>query len=138
MTRAGLDDWLQRPDVSWALAAAYAAVIFIVSAHSLRDVDISLFPQSDKLYHMIEYGGFGVLLFHAIDRTRPERPIAANVLLTILLGSAYGASDEFHQSFVPLRDASFADFAFDALAVSLASWLFARWRIHRGRESRQV
>jgi VanZ family protein len=49
----------------------------------------------------------------------------------VLLSAAYGATDEFHQRFVPGRTADLLDLAADtagAAAAVAVVWLIARWR----------
>lgn len=74
----------------------------------------------DKAVHMILYAGFGFLLFYTVNNS--SNPAFKNhaFLLVIIIGIIYGASDEFHQSFVPGRSASIWDLAADVLGVSIA------------------
>lgn len=74
----------------------------------------------DKAAHMILYAGFGFLLFYTIHNA--SNPAFRNhaFLLAIIIGILYGASDEFHQSFVPGRSANTWDLAADVLGVSTA------------------
>lgn len=74
----------------------------------------------DKAIHMILYAGFGFLLFYTINNS--SNPAFRNhaLLLAILIGFIYGASDEFHQSFVPGRTASTGDLIADVLGVATA------------------
>ena len=46
---------------------------------------------------------------------------AAAVLLTVVCATAYGVSDEFHQTFVPGRTADVHDVAADAIGAALAA-----------------
>jgi VanZ family protein len=53
---------------------------------------------------------------------------AARVVLLVIL---YAASDEFHQSFVPSREASVLDVLIDTAGSVLALlflWVIGRWR----------
>ena len=82
----------------------------------------------DKLLHAIEYAGLGVLLLRAFKGER--LPWRTALLLALVLTSLYGASDEWHQSFVPGRDSEIADWYADttgggigALAGFLLAWL---------------
>jgi VanZ family protein len=76
----------------------------------------------DKALHAIEYAGLSVLTFRAFNGERLRGPAAA--LATVAIVSAFGASDEWHQSFVPLRDADVLDWMVDsgsAIAAAIAS-----------------
>ena len=68
----------------------------------------------DKLLHTIEYTGLAVLLFRALDGEALGWWRSA--VLTVLMVSAYGASDEWHQLFVPMRSADVSDWLTDTLA----------------------
>ena len=85
---------------------------------------IDLHPPFDKVVHAGSFGILALLLYLATGRP----------LLAVLLASLYGISDEFHQSFVPGRDADLFDWVADtlgaALAVSTALFLI-RWRPKR-------
>ena len=67
----------------------------------------------DKLLHLTEYAGLGVLWCRALrsEGVGWSAAIAGSALATL----AYGASDEWHQSFVPLRDSNIRDWFADAL-----------------------
>ncbi len=65
-------------------------------------------PFIDKFYHFIEYMVLGILLYFV------DLPL----IFLIFLGIFYGALDEFHQSFVPLRDPSFWDWVFDFIGLN--------------------
>lgn len=83
---------------------------------------------NDKVAHTIEYFILGVLiaLFFA-GFTRATGPLAQTKVT--FLGAAYAATDEIHQSFVPNRSPSFADFGCDVMGVVLAAfviWLGVR------------
>ena len=64
---------------------------------------------------------FGCLICRWLCAERAGFANRHAVFLTILIGTLYGISDEWHQSFVPGRDASFWDALFDGLAVVTAA-----------------
>jgi VanZ family protein len=76
--------------------------------------------------HIILYGVLATLLLIAFERdgrtTRTAR--LAAIAGTIL----YGISDEFHQSFVPGRDASLFDVGVDMVGavVAVTIWMYIR------------
>jgi len=96
------------------LALAWAALIF--AASSQPGSSVGLPPPWDKLAHLITYAVLAGLL-------RAGGLAPAPALATAAL---YGLSDEWHQSFVPGRDASLADWAADVSGAVLALWLFHR------------
>jgi VanZ family protein len=72
----------------------------------------------DWLMHGLEYAGLAALLFRAQVRTGRRGPKS---LLAALAGcAAFGLIDEYHQSFVPGRDASLRDALADTTGAALA------------------
>ena len=73
----------------------------------------------DKILHVIEFTGLGLLglrAFHGgLARPRLGPTVAAGIVVVL-----WGASDEFHQSFVPGRDASVRDLAADVVGFGVA------------------
>lgn len=127
------------PPRRWAGAlaplVAYAGVIFAVSAQSNLDVQLPDVPNVDKGIHAAEYGVFGLLAARTVDLLGSRGPgLAAG--MAVLLGACYGASDEFHQRFVPGRDCDGWDLAADVVGSALGglAWvLIARARERRRR-----
>jgi VanZ family protein len=125
--------------ITWVLVIGYAAVIYDLSSqsHPLAFLPPELF-LFDKALHGTEYAALGALLAFALlrSRVRPAMALAAAVLLS----SAYGVSDEWHQSFVPGRDPDWHDWAADtvgalagaALVVAVLRARGARASIPRG------
>ncbi len=75
------------------------------------------------LAHFVEYAIFAALLYLAL-RVDMSRTRAA--VLALLIASAYAVTDEFHQSFVPMRTPDPADWAVDTLGA-LAGVLGMAW-----------
>jgi VanZ family protein len=100
----------------WAPVVAYMALIFYLS--SLHAAPL---PQavSDKFAHATGYVGLGLLVARAVAGGR--RLGWRQVLLAILITTAYGASDEYHQRFVAGRSADLADLYADATGASVAT-----------------
>lgn len=109
-----------------ALALGWMALIFYLSSQAYIPVP-GVIEGQDKLMHFGAYAALGV--FVAGGWRRPGRPLSwRDLTIAVLVVIAYGASDEFHQSFVPGRQVS----AWDLLADSLGG-LFGAWLIYRGR-----
>ena len=109
----------------WLPALAWAALIFSLSGQPRLVIDLEL--NTDKLAHFLAYAVLGALLAYAQTRTGWPPAVA------YALGIAYGASDEWHQSFVPGRSSEVADWLADAagvlVAVALYHWMRRRsWR----------
>ena len=101
----------------------FAAMIFFASSRS-RTVDIGAVPQSDKMVHFAVYG----LLWTLVCRLgRGWRAGAVSLLIV----SAFGASDEWHQSFVPGRFSDAADWLADTTGAALGIWLYTVWSRYR-------
>ena len=122
MTRG--DDAINNPSkraARWIPAAGYAALIFYLSSRPAPLPKDLAFHALDKGLHFIGYALLGWLLYHALrHETAPGRALYAS----FLLASLYGISDEYHQSFVPSRQADAADVLADAagaLAGSIAA-----------------
>ena len=106
-------------------AVGYAAVIFSLSSSPLDIEELAPVFEYDKLLHLVEYYIFGYLLMRAFT-TSPDSSLAGKaVFATILIGTAYGASDEFHQYFVPGRNWDLLDVLFDAAGATLAAVTFS-------------
>ena len=105
--------------VYWLPVLLYVTVIVALSAQANLKPPLH-FPNSDKLFHLLEYGGLGILLARALRGTlRVRMPLFA-AMMAIGIGSLIGAGDEYFQSFVPGRDSSVYDWMADSLGVMLA------------------
>ena len=116
---------------------AWAAVLFSLS--STQDVPgaswIDRIPAEDKLVHVGLYAVLGGLLArgrrHHSRRLRRNPSGRASIgegdpwlhAALILVGALYGASDEWHQSFVAGRDATLLDWVADLCRVTLGYWV---------------
>jgi VanZ family protein len=103
-----------------ALAALWAGVLFWESS---RPDPFPFLPGSilsqDKLLHAGAYAVLGVLLATALRATRLGA--ARAVVVAAVLASAYGATDEWHQAYVPGRTSDPADWAADTVGAILGA-----------------
>lgn len=114
-----------------ALALAWAGLIFWQSSQA------SPFPflpeailSRDKLLHAGAYAVLAGLVAAALGRRRLGA-LARTATVAVLLSAAYGATDEWHQWYVPGRDADPWDWAADvtgAIAGAAAVALILRRR----------
>ncbi len=77
--------------------------------------------------HFVLYAVLMLLLLVAIDM--PQQPRAARVKVALAIALIYAVSDEFHQSFVPGREASVFDIVVDTCGASCTAiaWMVG-WR----------
>jgi VanZ family protein len=83
-----------------------------------------------KMAHITEFGLFSITVFHGIRGGRRGWR-SSWALITLVIAVAYAGLDEWHQSFVPLREARVRDVAIDALGAVLAQtlvWFYAKWK----------
>jgi VanZ family protein len=78
----------------------------------------------DKLLHAVGYAVLGVLALRAFHGGF-SRPRLEPILYAALVVIVWGISDEFHQSFVPGRDASGWDVLADVVGFLIAVLVFA-------------
>jgi VanZ family protein len=100
-------------------------VIFALSAqrHIPRTFGVSI-EFTAVAGHLLVYSVLAALLYGGLPSELGRGQRAA---LAFAIAVAYGASDEFHQSFVPGRDASLGDLLVDAIAASSTLAVIARW-----------
>lgn len=73
-----------------------------------------------KFAHISEYAILFVLIYRATYK---------NWILSFVLAMIYAVSDEFHQSFVPGRTATFLDLGMDFSGVNVAAYFI--WKLKR-------
>ncbi len=104
----------------WAPPLLYMALIFVISSMEQPPLPMPKFEwlTIDKLYHFIEYGILGVLLAIAFVNVTPKwLPAGWIWVAAALISILYGASDEWHQTFVPGRFATVADWVSDVFGA---------------------
>ena len=105
--------------LGWGPAALWVAVLFLLS--ELPGAGVSLPADTDKLVH----GGLYLILGLSLAWGKARIGSGVPVVVLLLMGVAYGALDEWHQSFVPGRDVSVGDWAADSIGVMLGLLLFS-------------
>ena len=110
--------------VAWGPAGGWAGVLFLLSeVHGAPR--IVWFALHDKLVHF----GLYFVLGAALAWGQRKSPFPVSHVVALLAGVAYGAVDEWHQSFVPGRMPSMSDFYVDVLGLSVAYLLVqASWK----------
>jgi VanZ family protein len=112
----------------WLPVAAYMAAIFYASSipdppapPGVPDVDL----------HAAVYFGLMLLVARAVANGTWARVTAGALAAAWCVTVAYGATDEWHQMFVPNRHAELRDLAADAAgafaaAIALKAWVIIR------------
>ncbi len=109
---------LRTPLLLWGPVVVQMAAIFIASSiPNLRELPGGM---SDKSGHGIGYGLLGAVLLRALAGGRLRGVTWGRAMAAILVATAYGVSDEFHQSFVPGRTPDILDVAADSVGAALA------------------
>ena len=100
-------------------------LIILVTIFLLSHTAHPEFPKigiewQDKIAHVLAYFvlGISLILFYFSNAKKVEMRLI--VIFTLLIGSFYGLSDEFHQYFIPGRDAEFLDWIADVFGLSLS------------------
>ena len=141
--------------VSWALVALCAGFIFFMSSNTdtglndglglfsrifqdLKALQAQLLgPEVDvvsSIAHFCEYTVLGALLANAL---RCHMPLRRACLVAVACASLYGASDEFHQLFVPGRMCDPMDWLVDTAGAALGSGLAYLQLRRKGREGKE-
>ncbi len=108
----------------WFPVVLYSVIIFMVS--SIEKVTVPLSgSQMDKVFHIIEYFPLGYLAARAFACTENVNKTQLFILLCSFGCSfIYACSDEWHQSFVIGRTASFLDVCADSIGALLGAYCF--------------
>jgi VanZ family protein len=103
---------------AWGPAAAWATVLFLLSAWS-NPVVPRWISEYDKLAHFGLYAILGLALGYG----RHRDPASPAHLLPLAFGALYGATDEWHQAFTYGRTPGWGDWIADMMGVSFGYFL---------------
>ncbi len=110
--------WRVRMYALWIPSVLWMGVIFRVSS-----VPGSRLPGGPSaLAHFVSYAVLGALLVVPLRRLRGTGEAIA---IAVLIASLYGITDEFHQTFVPLRTPDVADWGVDTLGALAGAYACA-------------
>jgi VanZ family protein len=117
-----------RPRIAAALAVAMMIAQTILSSMSTLPVSPGSWEGADKVVHAGAWTALGACL--ALSTARPRWSFA---LIAVAIAVGFAATDEWHQSFVPGRDASVYDGLADLIGAGVgaaaATWYGRRrWR----------
>lgn len=120
---------MNRKLLRWLPPLLWAVVIFVLSAWTTPP-KIDKVPLADKAVHWTLFSVQSWLVARALRRGH-NLTLPATLSLAILIASAYGAADEFHQRFVPNRTCDFIDWVADTLGATAAAAAFYAYESHR-------
>ena len=104
---------------------AYCTLIFWLSSQSTLMPIPTDFEFKDKIVHGSAYAVMAWFVWAAFSHhVRDMRGLS---VVVVLFASLYGVSDEFHQSFVPGRDADVWDWFADTMgALCMSLYMYVR------------
>lgn len=122
------------PLLCWFPPALYALFIFSLSHRTFNGAELTF--KADY-FHLVEFFTLGLFLsclWQAVLRRR--NPLVFSFCV-IGSGVLYGLADEFHQAFIPGRDANIMDILWDVagLSIGCGTYLLAR-RLHESMAAR--
>ena len=116
----------------WLPVLAYMSCIAYVSSLSSPEEQLPTFGivLNDKLIHVTEYAFLGLLCYRAFENAAGTIGARHAFPLAIMTATVFGISDEFHQSFVPLRQGDPFDLLADFIGATIAIILWQRARLY--------
>ena len=105
----------------WLPPLLWAGVMLLITSIPGYAIPRQLTPY-DKIAHFTLYGLFAVLLTRDMVQVTG---LWRATLLAIATAVAFGAVDEWHQRFIPLRRSDLADLRADAVGAAGGAFLFA-------------
>jgi len=103
--------------ICWLITFGYMGIIFFLS--SWQNLHIHGLPENtDKVVHILIYIPLAFMLYISLNKSGCEKSL---FVVAFIFAGIYGITDEFHQYFVPGRDASTGDVAADFFGAFLGS-----------------
>ena len=99
-------------------AALFMAATLFLAAHDIGKVN-SVPPLGHKVEHFLYYGAMAFLIASGLGRRW--------FWIALLFVPLVGALDEWHQFYVPGRNASAIDWLVDTVGTGVAVWGYWRW-----------
>jgi VanZ family protein len=101
-------------------ALLIAGIIWFLSSQSILPQPKGILGW-DKLQHLAAFAALAAAVGLWVSPAFGKRRPVLSLLLTALVGSAYGVIDGLHQYFVPGRDCNFWDWLADTLGAFLGA-----------------
>jgi VanZ family protein len=112
----------------WGPVVLYMVGIFIASSISNPPMPSNV---PDVSLHEAAYFGLALLLIRALSRGTWAGATIGTLVAAWTIAVVYGATDEWHQSFVPNRHADWRDLGADAAGAMAAAVGVKLWDIIR-------
>ena len=100
------------------------ALMWFLSSRSGDEIQMPPIPFLDKVLHFLEYLIFGFLLARVISLPERRKSRIRLFISVVAIALIWGAIDELHQSFVPLRDASLFDLIADCIGAGVGQFFY--------------
>ena len=115
--------WKRGLTALWVLVVCWAATEFLLSCCTGPQVSRFMlrYPNFDKVCHLVAFGAGGVAVTCALRATW-RLPVLWTALISILVVSFYGATDEWHQIYTPGRTCDFFDWLADTAGAILGTF----------------
>jgi VanZ family protein len=118
----------RRRALLWAPVVLYMAAIFVASSIQKPPTPSGV---SDVSLHEAVYFGLTLLLIRALAGGRLAGVSPWTLVAAWCLAVAYGITDEWHQSFVPMRHPDVRDLIADGVGALAAAVVVGAWVIIR-------
>lgn len=107
----------------WSALALWFVVLFAASAQA-GVMPPMLFTWQDKVQHAVYFCAGGLCFYFALRLMFPQMPITRVMAFAVIFCSVVGATDEFHQSFVPGRSGNdLGDWIADTVGGIIAAFI---------------
>ena len=107
--------------ILWLFTANYMGLVFYLSSQS--HLPLPPIHGTDKIIHATVYFILAILLYFSFFKSGLRKYL---LLISVIFAVIYGISDEFHQFYVPGRDASIGDLIADSFGALIGSFIAAR------------
>ena len=122
--------------MNWLPVIGLCILIFAQSSFPSPE-QLPRFRYSDKVLHVMAYAVLAFLFSRALNSMRRWRNRPGMLFLFgVAAATFYGLSDEWHQSFVPGRNADFGDVAADFAGALVGSWFYLHYLSRRLRSQK--
>ena len=111
----------------WIFALGFLAGIHLQTAAGGLTPSSPLPVGVDKIAHLCQFGLLAWLLWRPWRETYPHWAEGRTAVFVFALTALIGAADEFHQLYLPHRNAAWGDLAADIGGGGVAVW----WCLHR-------